>query len=207
METSVVEGLRQEAGKEVPDSGLHLCTVTSATAEAWSTWWSLQMSLPIPYFFFRNKLGGMCTYSTAEKTGGRPWTGISWKWAGQSTNSVLGCIRSSLASSYFYFYLYCPLVRPDLECCIQIWHLWHSKDTARTSWKWSKGWSTSDEDRLRQLGLFSLEKVLEKTCDISVLKKGCIRRMDEQQEFRLDMRKKVFYKKDGETLGWIVRRW
>lgn len=45
----------------------------------------------------------------------------------------------------------------------------------------SKGWSTSDEDRLGQLGLFSLEKALEKTsCDISVLKKGHIRRMDER---------------------------
>ncbi|KAK4831131.1 hypothetical protein QYF61_015434 [Mycteria americana] len=72
----------------------------------------------------------------------------------QKANCVLGCIKSSMASRLTEVILpvYSALVRPHLEYCIQLWSPQHKKDMELLEQH------LSYEDRLRELGLFSLEK-------------------------------------------------
>ncbi|KFQ68488.1 hypothetical protein N335_02906, partial [Phaethon lepturus] len=85
----------------------------------------------------------------------------------QKANRILGCIQSSVASRSreVILPLCCTVVRPHLESCTQCWSPQHRKDMGllervqRRSRKMIRGMEPlSCEDRLRELGLFSLEK-------------------------------------------------
>jgi len=61
--------------------------------------------------------------------------------------------------------LYSALLRPHLESCVRLWSPQHQKDMDVLEWVQREGHGDdqragvlSYEDRLRELGLFSLEK-------------------------------------------------
>ena len=156
--------------------------------------------------------------------------------AAQKANCILGCIKRNVTSMSreVILPLYSAVARLHLEYCVQLWGPQHKKDMDLL--EWLKGRATKMirelehlpyEDRLRELGLFCLEKRRLKGDLIAVFQdlKGAYRKDGEglftracsdrmrgngfklkEGRFRLDIRKKFFTVRGGETVEQFAQR-
>ena len=148
--------------------------------------------------------------------------------AAQAANRVLGYIKSSVASRLGRWFCPSALVRPHPESCIQLWSPQHRKDmellerVQRRATKMIWGLEPlSCEERLRELGVFSLEKKRlwgDLIAAFQYPKRACKKAAEElftsaysdrtrgngfrlnEGKFRLDIRKKLFAVR-------VVRHW
>ncbi|KAJ7414394.1 hypothetical protein BTVI_41216 [Pitangus sulphuratus] len=84
---------------------------------------------------------------------------LSQMWVFWKTSAILGCINKGITSrdKEVIILLYLVLARPHLECCVHLWSLLLKKVVEGPEKGHKDDQSLSCEERLRELGLFSLE--------------------------------------------------